>query len=774
MVYKLKHIRITAIAASLLLLVSGCISTRYVPDDRYLLSDIDIEMKNNQIDREELRTHLRQKENMKILSTVKFHLFLYNLSSKKRSAGLLKNIGEPPVLYDAGLNEKSAQQLQQYLYNKGYYRAQVKDSVILNQKKAQVIYKINTGAPYLVTQFNTQYKDPRLATILEKNANESLIRTGDNLDVYVLEKERVRIATLLKNEGFFKFVEEFIHFQLDTNYLSYGAKVEMIIENPGSKSGEGNTGQNHKKYRVSDYEIFIDKQRRAGDEPEDSVVLTGSPGFSFRYTGNMPLHKNLFFKAVEIKPGSLYTKRGEDKTYNNLYALRQFKYVNIQFFEDESSGDSLNALLKGKIYLPLQVKQNASIDIEGTNTSGNLGVAGNINYQHRNLLGGAEIFDITLKGANERQVISNESALFNTLELGGQTKLTIPGFMLPVIVDQFNLFSTPLTIFSMAYNYQKRPDYTRTIVNATAGYSWRTGPSYSHNLNVLDLNAVRIFDMNPDFLNQIQDLYIRSSYTDHIVSATNYSLIYNERGAGKSPVYRYLRLNLESAGNFLRGLAGLSGREKIIDENSLDPENPISYYTYFDTRFAQYVKADIDYRYGYRFDKFNSLASRAFIGLALPYGNFPVMPFERRYFTGGANGVRAWQVRSLGPGSYQGGANEYPNQSADIKLEANIEYRFRLFWILESALFLDAGNVWAINRYDNREGAVFKFNSFYNEIAVGTGIGLRLVTPYFILRTDLGLKLRDPAVIQGERWIPLNRAFRSNDLNLNIAIGYPF
>ncbi|MBN2806817.1 MAG: BamA/TamA family outer membrane protein [Prolixibacteraceae bacterium] len=759
-----------------MLLLTGCISTRYVPDDRYLLSDIDIEMKNDQIDRNELQTHMRQKENLRILRVLKMHLFLYNLSSKKRTEGWLKNIGEPPVLYDRGLKDKTSQQLQQYLYNKGYYRAAVSDTVIVNNKKAKVIYRIETGEPYLISSFTTQYKDSRIASILDANKDESLISEGEVFDVYQLEKERIRITGILKNEGFFKFAEEFIHFQIDTNYLTYGANIEMIIENPGAKTEQGNPSQYHKKYRVADYEIFIEKQPVKDSSERDTAFQASSPGFTFRHTGEMPLRKGLFFKAVEIKPGGMYSKRGEDKTYNNLYALRQFKYVNIQFFEDESKGDSLNGFLKGRIFLPMQVKQNASIDIEGTNTSGNLGIAGNINYQHRNLFGGAEIFDITFKGANERQmaIINNESAEFNTLELGGQTRVTVPDFLLPVIIDQSNLYSTPLTSFSTAYNYQKRPDYTRTIVNATLGYNWRSGPSYSHTLNVLDLNAVRIFSLNPDFINQIQDLYIRSSYTDHIVSATNYSLVFNDRVSNKRPAYHYFRLNIESAGNFLRGLASLTGKEKIIDENSLDPEDPISYYTFFDTRFAQYVKADFDFRYGYRFDKFNSLATRAFIGVAVPYGNFPVMPFEKRYFTGGANGIRAWQVRSLGPGSYQAGDNEYPNQSSDIKMEANLEYRFRLFWILESALFLDAGNVWAINRYDNREGAVFQFDSFYDEFAVGTGLGLRLVTPYFILRTDLGLKLRDPSLAQGQRWIPFHRSFHRNDLNFNIAIGYPF
>jgi outer membrane protein assembly factor BamA len=229
-------------------------------------------------------------------------------------------------------------------------------------------------------------------------------------------------------------------------------------------------------------------------------------------------------------------------------------------------------------------------------------------------------------------------------------------------------------------------------------------------------------------------------------------------------------MNFEMAGNTLYLASMLLGNEQIAVKAGEDTP----YYEVLNTRFAQYLKGDFDFRYGYRFDKYNSVATRAFLGIAFPYGNFHVIPFEKRYFTGGANGIRAWQVRSLGPGCYAAGPNEYPNQSADIKLEANIEYRFKLFWLFEGALFADAGNIWAINENDNREGAVFRFNRFYDEFAVGTGFGLRLVTNYFIIRTDLGVKLRDPSLVAGQRWIPGTRPYNTSDFNFNIAIGYPF
>ncbi|MGF7139619.1 translocation and assembly module lipoprotein TamL [Roseimarinus sediminis] len=759
----------------LLFLLFACKTTKYVPDNRYLLNDIEIKIDNDAISKEELHTHLRQEENLKILGLFKFHLWLYNLSSQKKESGWLKNIGEPPVIYDSGLKNRSKQQLTQYLNNKGYYQAVVEDSVIFSSKKAKVLFQIQSGDPYLIRNISYEIKDQTLLPLIMQNRKESLIREGAVFDVDLLEKERERIALLLRNEGYFKFAEEYIHYRVDTTLFQQKVNVDLIVEKANVNSQAPDTV--HQTYHVDRYLVYIDKQRAENGDGQlkDYLDTTHAGGFTFLHNGKLPISQNLLMKSIEIDPGERYSKRKEDKSYNNLYALRQFKFVNIQYQELNEVSDSLGPLLQGRIFLPLQVKQNYSFDIEGTNTSGNLGIAGNINYQHRNLLGGAEIFDITVKGATERQitVIDEQNMEFNTREYGGAVKLTVPGFLFPVREERFNLYSMPFTSISLAYNYQNRPDYTRTIVNSTLAYRWRTSRFTEHSFNLLDLNAVRIFSLNPDFINSIKDLYIKSSYTDHIISASSYSFTFNNQDFNRRPYYHYLRANFEAAGNFLWAYSALTGREKVStqDPASLDRSE---YYQYFDTRFAQYLKSDIDFRYGYRFDKYNAVATRIFGGLAYPYGNFNVIPFEKRYFTGGANGIRAWQVRSLGPGSYGIAAGEYPNQSADVKLEANIEYRYHLFWMIEGAFFVDAGNIWAINQFDNREGALFRFDRFYKEFAVGTGMGLRLVTTYFILRADAGLKLRDPSLPEGARWITANRRFNQRDVNFNIAIGYPF
>ena len=459
------------------------------------------------------------------------------------------------------------------------------------------------------------------------------------------------------------------------------------------------------------------------------------------------------------------------KTYRALNRIKQFKLINISFSEVNSfAGDSV-PLLDCKMQLSPLPRQNFSIDVEGTNSSGNLGIAGNLNYQHRNVFRGAEVFDMQIRGARERQALINNN--FNTKELGFESSLTIPKFLSFIRGKGMFTFQIPETKLTVGFNYQSRPDYTRTITNFKFGYNWKTTNFKFHTLNLIDLNYVNIYNPDSTFLNSIKDLYIKSSFTDHLISASNYSWMYNTQNINKREDYKYYKFNIESAGTILSLYSKLINKAKTEVADTLTNQVS-SYYEILNTRFAQYLKGDFEYRYGHMIDKVSSVVGRAFVGVGIPFGNFNVLPFEKKYFTGGANGIRAWQVRSLGPGSYNAPLNVYPNQSSDIKLEANLEYRFKLFWLMEGALFLDAGNIWAINYKDNREGAVFKVDEFYKQIAVGAGAGLRFDFTYFLFRLDLGMKMRDPSLPAGKRFIAGNYPITTNHFNLSFAIGYPF
>ena len=507
--------------------------------------------------------------------------------------------------------------------------------------------------------------------------------------------------------------------------------------------------------------------------PEEAADTLFKGRYTFISDNRFKYNPDLFMRLNSLKSGELYGLDKVKQTFNAYSGLNQFQFVNIRFRKDTMEDD--DDLLNCYINLMPMSKQSVSLDIEGTNTSGNLGVAGNLNYQHRNLFRNAEIFRVSLRGAMERQqwMVENVSNNFNTREMGVEASLSVPRLIGPG--NWFRYFDRylPQTVLTMGYNYQDRPDYTRTITNIKAGYNWKTTKLLWHNLNLVDFNMVNLYSFEPEFINSIKDLYIKSSFTDHLIFATNYSLVYNTQQSNIRENYRYVKFTFESAGNTLNLLSKITGSQKSESIDSLGIATS-SYYKIFDTRYAQYVKADLEIRYGYILDKYNSIVGRAFAGIGLPYGNFDVLPFEKKYFTGGANGIRAWQVRSLGPGTYEAPPEAYPNQSSDIKLEVNLEYRFRLVRMLEGALFLDAGNIWAINDKDNREGAKFKFGNFYKQIAIGTGTGFRFDFNYFIFRLDVGMKLRDPSQELANGWIIGNRKLNNNDFNVSFAIGYPF
>lgn len=757
-----------------LIVLASCNSTRFVPEGKYLLNKISVKADDKSLKREELKLHIRQKENLRILGFLKFHLGVYNLSSGTKANDWLKRVGEAPVLYDEFQTQKSKEQLQIYLKNKGYYNAVVKDSLEISQpkKKVNLIFDIKTGTPYRVRNYLYSIKDKSLESVLLKDTANQLLKPNDVFDLDIMNAERQRIATFFKNRGYYKFSEDFVSFLADSNFYSHQVDLTLNIEDVPLNKDVPKTVP-HQKYKIRNYLInpIAKTIDLSGDQSVQKLDTLVENDYRFIYSGKLKYRPVLFYNLNRMKDSVWYSLQNAEKTYRALNRLKQFKLINISFNEiTPLSSDSI-PLLDCKMQLSPLPRQNFSVDVEGTNSSGNIGVAGNLNYQHRNVFGGAEVFDVQLKGARERQALTNNN--FNTREFGVESSLTIPKFLSFIKGKRMFSFQIPETKFTVGFNYQKRPDYTRTITNLKFGYNWKTSDYLLHTLNLVDLNYVNIFKLDEGFFNKIEDLYIKSSYTDHLIFASNYSWMYNTQNINKREDYEYFRMNLESAGSLLSLYTRLINKAKVVDVDSITGVRS-SYYEILNTRFAQYLKGDFEYRYGHMINKSSSVVGRAFFGIGVPFGNFNVLPFEKKYFTGGANGIRAWQVRSLGPGSYTVPSDAYPNQSSDVKLEANLEYRFKMFWRLEGAFFTDAGNVWAINYKDNRDGAVFKFDRFYKQIAIGSGFGLRFDFTYFLFRLDLGMKMRDPSLPEGRRFIPGNYPITTDHFNLSFAIGYPF
>lgn len=753
----------------------SCSPVKFVPENRYLLNKVEVEVDNSLVNKEEAKLQIRQKENYKILGFAKFHLWLYNLSSKEKPDSWLKRIGEPPEVFDESLLSASEDRLKQYLGNKGFFRAGVATEVDVNEKKqkAKVKYKIETGDQYKIREVNYHIGDPALEVLFLNDSAKTFISPGTPFDFNLLEEQRTSIVNLFKNEGYYYFSKDEVSYLADSSLFEKEIVLDLYI----ASSPEQGQSRRFKPFYLNNFYISVlpgsvpvsSAQTSMGHFSDtirwENYTLFSSPEIRYR--------PGLFSNLLQLESGALYRLDDARNTFGAFNRLRQFRFIDIQFNEPAFPSDT--NLLDCHIRLAPVSKQAISFDIEGTNTSGNLGVAGNVNYQHRNLFHGAEVLQMNVKGAMERQqrTVENVTEYFNTREIGSEISLTVPKILGPTqLVNAFwNLL--PKTVFTVGYNFQRRPEYTRTISSLKFGYDWMTSEHRKHTWNLMDFNRVNLYQFDPGFIELIRDLYIKSSFTDHLILASSYSFVYNTQRLGASQNYRYLRFNVESAGNLLYLFSKTFNRNLTQVVDTLGPGTS-EFYTLFNTRFAQYVKSDLEFRYGYIIDKYNAVVGRAFLGVALPYGNFDVLPFEKKYFTGGANGIRAWQVRSLGPGTYKAPENAYPNQSSDIKLEANLEYRFKLMSFLEGALFFDAGNIWAINEKDNRPGAQFKINEFYRQLAFGTGTGFRFDFNYFIFRLDLGMKLRDPSQETDNGWIIGHRKYTGDDFNISFAIGYPF
>lgn len=757
--------------------ITSCSQVKFVPEDKYLINKIEVKIDNPNLDKETAKSYIKEKENYKIIGFLKFHLFLYNLSSKKKDEGWLKRIGEQPRIYDEILSQRSEEQLKQYAQSKGYFRAKVESSANFKEKKQKVdlSYKLNLGEQYKIRRINYLIPDSTLKKIYFNDRLKQELDSGDPFDLEYLEEHRSEIVRLFRNNGYYYFSSDDVMFLADTSSLSRQVLLDLLIQ-PLAKT-EVDSSKVFRPFYLNHFYYSVLPGNTAVTATRDSL---GTFSDTIKWD-NSTLYENkdvtypsaLFDRTMQMKKGDLYNYNTVENTFFAFNQLRQFRFVDIQFRETRARNDS--NLLDCYIRLAPLSKQSTSFDIEGTNTSGNFGVAGNVTYQHRNLFRGAEVFEINLRGATERLQHLNADATdyFNTKELGIESSIMIPKLLGPGnYINNFERF-LPKTVITLGYNYQQRPEYTRTITNLKFGYDWKTTEDLRNIWNLIDFNKVRIFEYDPSFLDRIQDLYIKSSFTNHLIFAMNYSLIYNNQRVNTLKKYTFARFNVESSGNLLWALAKITNSKKVEVKDTLN--NLIDEYNkVLNTRFAQYIKTDVEFRQGYKIDEYNSVVGRAFFGIGIPYGNFGVLPFEKQYFTGGANGIRAWPVRSLGPGTYKASPENYPNQTADVKLELNAEYRFKLIGFLEGALFLDAGNIWAINEKDNREGALFSLNTFYKQMALGTGAGLRFDFSYFIFRLDLGVKLRDPSQSDNAGWIIGSRSYNNSDLNLNFAIGYPF
>jgi hypothetical protein len=788
-----------------------------------------VSIKLNTIDKSETAEYIKQKPNRKMLFW-KFYLHLYNTVNEQKiekrkikryarvesvnARRLKKNniinamrekkgkthrdlilkkkeiwrlnewilsIGELPVIYDSLLAKKSAKQINLFLKNNGFFNSKVKDSLLFNNKKAIVHYIVYPGKPYVFRNIKYEIKDKNIKYFTFSDTASSLIKRGVNYNIETLQKERDRITTMLRNRGYYKFSKEYIYFEVDSSLGTHEVGITLGIKNPlldinGVKDStiEGA----HTQFYINNIFIHTEYDQKTKQQPHDTLIIDN---YSLISSGPLRYKTRLITDAVFFSKGEIFQQSHADQTYKRLSDLKLFRATQVQFIQiNDSQIDSY-------IYLSTIPKQSISTETELINTSGTQGIAGSLVYQNKNTFKGGEIFEVKLKGALEVQKTKNkeqsqiitgiESPIpFNTLELGSEINFFIPRFVTPFNISGIKNNNAKTNI-SGTYNFQRRPDFGRSIANTSFGYSWNEVETKHHTINPIEFNLVNIFDLSQSFQTTInnskKDLFLQNSYSDHFTLGSRYAFVFSNQDLRKNKNFTYFRFGAEAAGNLLRGSFNLIDR--YVSKLDYIPKPEGISYTIENIPFSQFLRADIDCRYYQITSEKSKLVYRINVGVGKPLYNLRSLPLEKSFFSGGPNGLRAWQARTLGPGGFVDSTNSnFADKIGDTKIEGNIEYRFHIIKIINSALFIDAGNIWLRNYQTSYPEGNFDFNGakFIGQIALGAGMGLRLDFNFFIIRLDWAIKLKDPSLPINDRWTfgkkPLNHGV------LNFGIGYPF
>lgn len=722
-----------------LLFLTACSATKFVPEKQYLLEEVKIKSDDHALDASLLEPYIRQRANSKWFSFLKIPLGTYSLSGRDSTKWInrtLKKMGEEPVIYDTLLARQTCEVLLSAMRNMGYMNARVDLDTRVKGKKLTAIYTLHPDKPYYIGKVTYDIQDANIAKLLTSGFDTArCLRPGMPFTTTSLDTERKRITDFLCDNGYYRFHKDYIRYSADTVQGRKDIAITLHL-----------------------YPYRADKNAEPSEHPRYKIRnVTFSGGDS---TG-IHLRPKVLHNVTAIKPGRLYSGSDLQRTYNNFARLQAVRYTNIHLTEVPDSN-----LLDCHVQVSTNKPSMISFQPEGTNTAGDLGAAASLTYTNRNLFRGSEQLSVELRGAFEAITGLEGYKDQDYQEYSIETKLVFPRFLMPFLSNSFRRRQTASTEYALSWNLQNRPEFHRRVFSASWRYRWSEPKHFlSYRFDLLDLNYIYMpwisETFKADYLDDTENrnAILRYNYEDLFIMKTGFGLTYNNG-------VNILRLNAETSGNVLNALAPAFGLSK----------NDEGQRTFFNIAYAQYAKFDVDYAHYFRFDTRNMLAMHAALGIAYPYGNSTILPFEKRYFSGGANSVRGWAVRELGPGKYKGsdGRIDFINQTGDLKLDFSAELRSDLFWKLQGAFFVDAGNIWTLRSYEDQPGGQFHWNTFYEQIAVAYGFGIRLNFSYFILRFDMGMRAINPAYdTQQEHYAIFHPDF-GRDFTFHFAVGYPF
>lgn len=749
----------------ILLLLFGslysCSIAKYIPENERLYTGATLEIesdsiiKNEDALKTELETVLSPEPNSKFLGMY-LGLYYYYKNQKEKpgfiNRWLYKKLGEEPV-YQSDVKAFEIQDLLlNRLENRGFFYSKASSEFDEQEQKASVSYTVKVPSPYRMATYQLDSLPAPIKGEIQELVKISPFKNGMRFDLNSMKLERQRIDINLKKKGYYNFDDSFLIFEADTNrYNNKSYDLFLKLKNAVPKKSTI-------PYKISKVNIY------PSYDVSDSIQTE-----TIRYNEKNFIQKEVFFKPkhldpfIKIEEGELYNPETSRNTARRLSTIGAYKYVNIQYKEiDTLTSDSLG-LLEANIYLSPLNKRAFKAELQVVTKSNNFtGPALALTYSNRNVFGGGETFNTTVKVGYEAQLGGGQNSGKTSLELGLKNELIFPRVIFPIdFGDDFFEYSIPKTKTSISLDYLNRTKlYTLLSGTALFGYVWDANKYVTHQINPISINYTELTNTTDEFDEILAaNPFLESSFEQQFISGLTYSFTYNGMVDANRVHQKYFNFTLDVAGNSI----SLLGKE----ETSGAPK------TFLGLEYAQYVKADVDIHYHFNFAKEQTIAARLFAGYGLAYGNSDVVPFVKQYYSGGPYSVRAFRIRSLGPGTYNSDddteTGSYFDKTGNIRLEANLEYRFPLFSYLKGAVFVDAGNIW--NSVENSSfGGKDKFTgNFINELGMGAGIGLRVDIQSFVIRFDLAAPFHDPSKPEGERF-----NFDVTNPILNFAIGYPF
>jgi outer membrane protein assembly factor BamA len=741
------------------LLVSSCSTVKVVPEGEYRLKKNSIEVLNTgRIKEADLLSYVRQKPNSEFLLGWNPFLSIYNWSNGTGNGWdrFVTKLGQAPVIFDSSLVKKSNENIANHLQSLGYYGTIVDDSITTKGKLAYVKYTVTPGKRYIISDISYSVNDNAIRDYILKDTSASLIRTGKYLSEKLLEEESVRVTALLRDKGFYNFSKNYFFFEADTLKDPSRASLIVKVENY-TRNEKPEDSRVHSRYKIRNVSIYP-----SYDPTGTQDQIKGNDTVSFRgidiISPLRPIVKPSVLASMNrIIPGDIYSESKVTSTYDRLVSLRLFSGVNLQFDEVEQEPGDTSSLKEVDLTVRLTPSktQGYKINIEASsNSNGLLGVSPAVSYYHKNIFRGGEWLNLGFMG--------NFQFKFNdpvkSTELGVSAGISTPNFLL--LPDRIFKYSVPRTDINLSYNYQNRPEFTRNLISLNYGYNWSSG-KFFYRVNPMQLNIVKLNNISPDFFENLTDPFLKNSYKNHFDMGAGATIYYTtDPSPYPKSSFFYVRWTNDLSGNLLSLF------------NSGLPADTTGARMVWNTPYSQYFRSDLTVSKTWRIDQNNSFAARFNGGIGLSYGNSKSLPFEKLFYAGGANSLRGWQARSVGPGSAPMDTTfSIPNQTGDIKLEFNAEYRFLMFWKVEGALFADAGNIWTLKAEAGREEGRFDIRNFYKSIAFNWGFGARLNLDFVILRLDLGMVAYDPVQ---KAWIKPFNWFQKNTYSLQFGVGYPF